>query len=249
MARARCGSASGPATPARSASTHDAASTRSASTCSRLGARRISSSSCAGPRTRCRAADRARASPSAGLASAAAPRPNQAMSMSPPHCSPAMPATRPVLLIHGIWNTRLWLLPLARRLRAAGLEVRLWGYPSVLGDPGRASQALVDRLAVGPAVDLAGYSLGGLVALEALRLAPELPVRRVVCLGSPLCGSCTARALCTRDWSSLVLGRSANLLRRGLDGWAGQAEVGVVAGCVPRGVGRLLSSVDTASDG
>jgi len=168
-------------------------------------------------------------------------------SKSPPAAD--LPTRRPVLLIHGIWNTRLWLLPLARRLRAAGFDARIWGYPSVLGDPARASQALVGRLAGGPPVDLVGYSLGGLVALDALRLAPDLPVRRVVCLGSPLCGSCTARALCTRHWSSLVLGRSASLLRRGLDGWAGNAEVGVVAGCVPRGVGRLLSSVDAASDG
>lgn len=144
---------------------------------------------------------------------------------------------------------RLWLLPLARRLRADGFDVRTWGYPSVTGDPARASQALVERLAGGPAVDLVGYSLGGLVALEALRIAPDLPVRRVVCLGSPLCGSCTARALCTRHWSSLALGRSAGLLRRGLDGWSGNAEVGVVAGSIPRGIGRLLSVVDAASDG
>ena len=171
------------------------------------------------------------------------------MSSPPSHRLHDVPATRPVLLIHGIWNTRLWLLPLARRLRAEGFDARIWGYPSVMGDPARASQALVDRLAGGPPVDLVGYSLGGLVALDALRIAPDLPVRRVVCLGSPLCGSCTARALCTRHWSSLVLGRSANLLRRGLDGWTGSAEVGVVAGCVPRGVGRLLSSVDAASDG
>jgi pimeloyl-ACP methyl ester carboxylesterase len=158
-------------------------------------------------------------------------------------------SARPVLLIHGIWNTRLWLLPLARRLRAEGLQVRIWGYDSVLGGPERAARALVDSLRGQPEVDLVGYSLGGLVALQALHEAPELAVRRVVCLGSPLRGSCTARALCARRWSSLALGRSAQLLQRGLDGWDGGAEVGVVAGCVPRGVGRLLSVVDLESDG
>jgi len=159
------------------------------------------------------------------------------------------PATRPVLLIHGIWNTRLWLLPLARRLRKAGFEVRIWGYPSVVGGPAKAAQALVERLRDGPEVDLVGYSLGGLVALQALQLAPGLPVRRLVCLGSPLCGSCTARALGGNRWSSLVLGRSAGLLQQGLGDWVGQVEVGAVAGCVPRGLGRLLSAVDQASDG
>ena len=30
-------------------------------------------------------------------------------------------ASAGVLLVHGIWNTAHWLLPLARRLRAAGM--------------------------------------------------------------------------------------------------------------------------------
>ena len=159
------------------------------------------------------------------------------------------PAQSPVLLVHGIWNQRLWLLPLARRLRGEGFEVRTWGYPSVLGGSGRAAQALAARLRDGPPVDLVGHSLGGLVALEALRIAPDLPVGRVVCLGSPLRGSGTARALGARRWSSPILGRSADLLTRGLERWDGAAEVGVVAGCVPRGLGRLIAAVDLESDG
>ncbi len=166
-----------------------------------------------------------------------------------PHLGSSDAATRPVLLIHGIWNARLWLLPLARRLRSAGFDARIWGYRSVFDDPAHAARMLADRLRGGPEVDLLGYSLGGLVALEALRLEPDLPVRRVLCLGSPLCGSCTARSLGAHRWSSPVLGRSARLLQRGLDGWSGAAEVGVVAGCVPRGLGRLLSAVDPDSDG
>ncbi|MGJ4728500.1 esterase/lipase family protein [Luteimonas sp. SDU101] len=163
--------------------------------------------------------------------------------------APEAAAAPPVLLIHGIWNARLWLLPLARKLRAAGLDARVWGYRSVFDDPAHAARALADRLRGGPTVDLLGYSLGGLVALEALRAEPDLPVRRVVCLGSPLCGSCTARSLGAHRWSSPLLGRSAGLLQRGLEDWSGSIEVGVVAGCVPRGLGRLLSVVDPDSDG
>ncbi|MDH7453514.1 alpha/beta hydrolase [Luteimonas composti] len=170
------------------------------------------------------------------------------MSDSPvsPIDSPARP---PVLLIHGIWNARLWLLPLARKLRAAGFDARIWGYSSVLDDPAHAARALAERLRGGPQMDLVGYSLGGLVALEALRIAPALPVRRVVCLGSPLCGSCTARSLGAHRWSSPLLGRSARLLQRGLGDAPPPVEVGVVAGCVPRGLGRLLAVVDPESDG
>ena len=171
------------------------------------------------------------------------------MSESPAPPPGGTPAQPPVLLIHGIWNARLWLLPLARKLRAAGLDARIWGYRSVFDDPAQAARALADRLRGGPQMDLLGYSLGGLVALEALRAEPELPVRRVVCLGSPLCGSCTARSLGAHRWSSPLLGRSARLLQRGLGDWSRPVEVGVVAGCVPRGLGRLLAVVEPESDG
>lgn len=158
-------------------------------------------------------------------------------------------APRPVLLIHGIWNAGLWLSPLAAKLRAAGFSPRIWAYDSIRGGAAAAARALVERLRGGPETDIVGHSLGGLVALEALRIAPDLPVRRVVCLGSPLCGSGTARVLQARRWSSPILGRSADLLSRGFERWEGPAEVGVVAGCVPRGLGRVLAAVDRDSDG
>ncbi len=157
--------------------------------------------------------------------------------------------TRRVLLLHGIWNARFWLSPLAHKLRVAGFEPRIWGYDSVLGGPERVVPALVEYLRANPPTHLVGHSLGGLIALEALRRAPDLPVARVVCLGSPLRGSGTARALGAHRWSSPILGRSAGLLREGLTGWDGRAEVGMVAGNVPHGVGRLLAAVDADSDG
>ena len=46
-----------------------------------------------------------------------------------------------MLLLHGIWNARLWLSPLAAKLRAAGFEPEVWGYDSVLGGPERAVPA------------------------------------------------------------------------------------------------------------
>ncbi|RBL98006.1 alpha/beta hydrolase, partial [Xanthomonas oryzae pv. oryzae] len=38
----------------------------------------------------------------------------------------ATAATADVLLVHGIWNTTHWLLPLARRMRADGLAPALF---------------------------------------------------------------------------------------------------------------------------
>ncbi len=140
--------------------------------------------------------------------------------------------TPPVLLLHGIWNARAWVGPLAWRLRARGFQVHAFGYSSVFGGPDVAVPQLLERLADAGPLSLVGHSLGGLLALEALRRNPQLPVQRVVCLGSPLRGSGTARSLSDHGWG-LALGRSSEL----------------IAGSVPHGLGSLLGAMDDASDG
>ena len=153
-----------------------------------------------------------------------------------------------VLLLHGIWNARAWVGPLAWRLRARGFNVEAFGYSSVLGGPDIAVPQLLQRLQDSGPVSLVGHSLGGLVALEALRRNPTLQVQRVVCLGSPLRGSGTARTLAEHGWAA-ALGRSSELLLDGLPDWQGEAKVGLIAGCVPHGLGSLLGVFDGDSDG
>jgi hypothetical protein len=46
-----------------------------------------------------------------------------------------------------------------------------------------------------------------------------------------------------------MFGRSAALLQQGVEGWQGGAEVGVVAGCVPHGLGALFAGFDGDHDG
>ena len=157
--------------------------------------------------------------------------------------------TGKVLLVHGLLNADSWLRPLAARLRRHGFETEVFGYSSLLDGPQRAVPRLVERLRKSPVDGLLGHSLGGLIALEALRSAPDLAVPRVVCLGSPLCGSLTARTLAGRAWTRPLLGRSAPLLQAGLHRWDGPAEVGVVAGDVARGLGRLFARFEGGSDG
>ncbi|WP_185742152.1 alpha/beta fold hydrolase [Pseudoxanthomonas sp. 3HH-4] len=157
--------------------------------------------------------------------------------------------TTRVLLVHGIWNAKSWLAPLARRLRHEGFEVDVFGYPSILGGPEPAIAALIERLKNAPPLHLVGHSLGGLIGLEALRRAPGLPVQRMVCLGSPLLGSGAARRLGRRAWTAPVLGRSGALLQAGCPPWQGTVPVGMVAGNVARGIGRLITRFDGESDG
>ena len=156
--------------------------------------------------------------------------------------------TSSVLLLHGIWNARAWVGPLAWRLRARGFQVDTFGYSSVFGGPDVAVPQLLKRLQGSGPVSLVGHSLGGLVALEALRQQPDLPVERVVCLGSPLRGSGTARSLAEHGWA-MALGRSGELLLDGLPAWEGRAQVGLIAGSVPHGLGSLLGAIGDASDG
>ena len=166
-----------------------------------------------------------------------------------PH-NPRMPAPHPrVLLVHGLLNADWWLRPLAAKLRAEGFAPVLFGYPSVLGGPERAVERLAARLRDEHFDAVVGHSLGGLVALEALRQSPQTGVARVVCLGSPLLGSRTARTLAAHAWGRPVLGRSAPMLQAGLEEWGGATEVGVVAGDVARGLGRLFARFDGDSDG
>lgn len=163
-----------------------------------------------------------------------------------------MPAPAPahVVLLHGVWMRGLTLVPLARRLRAAGYVPHIFDYASLLRGPAPSVDRLAARLmALGPGpVHLVGHSLGGLVALETLIAYHGLPPGRVVCLGSPLGGSCTARGICRRHLSP-VLGRSATLLKSGLHELPRGREVGVIAGSKPIGLGRLFGDFDGLNDG
>lgn len=157
--------------------------------------------------------------------------------------------TTQVVLVHGLLNARSWLWPLALRLRGQGFKVALFGYSSLLEGPLHALPRLHTCLQDTGATAVVGHSLGGLLALEALRQSPELPVARVVCLGSPLRGSETARRVAAKRWVRPLLGRSATLLQGGLPAWEGAAAVGVVAGVAPRGMGCLFAKFEGHSDG
>ena len=158
-------------------------------------------------------------------------------------------AVRRVVLVHGLWMPPLAMHRFASRLGAAGYDTAIVGYRSIVGSTEAAVGRLRERLRDGPPSHVVGHSLGGLMALEALRAEPSLPVGRVVCLGTPLCGSGVAQVLSRRVLTALYLGRSAALLRAGCAVLPAGVEVGMVAGDRPRGLGALVARFDGAHDG
>lgn len=156
-----------------------------------------------------------------------------------------------MLLLHGIWMRSAAMSVLARRLRASGFAVSTMNYPSVDGGPTTTLPLLAKRLReLGPGpVRIVGHSLGGLMALSALQAAPDLPVDRVLCLGSPLCGSGAANRLARWPGGAALLGNSRALLQGGVPAWQGRAQVAMIAGTLPLGLGAFIGRMPQPHDG
>src|SRR5262245_25802896 len=140
--------------------------------------------------------------------------------------------------------------PLAARLARAGFRCHLFSYMGA-GEP---LAAHADRLArfargIGPA-HFVGHSLGGLVILEALLRDVQVAAGRAVLLGSPVNGCYSASRLARYPGGGWFLGASEELWRerRGAR-WSRPEALGVLAGTLPLGLGRLFGALPGPNDG
>ena len=156
--------------------------------------------------------------------------------------------TRRVVLLHGLWMPGASMQWFAAKLTAAGFVPEIFAYHGVAEGPETAVPRLVARLAEADA-DIVAHSLGGLIALQALCESPDLAVRRVVCLGSPLTGSGAVSGMLRWAPAAAMFGRSQTLLQHGVECWEGRAQVGLIAGRVPHGLGALFAGFDGEHDG
>ncbi len=102
-----------------------------------------------------------------------------------------------VITVPGLGASDLSMRPLRGYLRHVGHRVDGWGLGRNVGDVRSTISPFIRRVVhtaerEGHAVDLVGWSLGGLLAREAAREAPRA-VRRVITYGSPVGGPRLAR--------------------------------------------------------
>ena len=137
------------------------------------------------------------------------------------------------------------------------MRVSLFNYPSVRGtlDQNATSLAVFIRELDVEVAHVVGHSLGGVLALRMHANNPDFLPGRVVCLGSPLTGSRAADFLNELDWAEEILGKSVPdaMIHETANDWAeavaDHRDIGVIAGNVPFGFGRLVANFDEDNDG
>ena len=163
-----------------------------------------------------------------------------------------------VVYVHGVWMPAEEMMFVKHLLESEhDFKGHLFGYPSIRGSLDENAALLEDfilRLSADQ-VHIVGHSLGGVIALRMLSLYPDSAPGKLVCMGSPLCGSRAAEFLHETEWGNLILGKSISdgVVNEAANDWAMQATsqrvVGSIAGTVPRGIGRLLATFEGENDG
>lgn len=167
-----------------------------------------------------------------------------------------------VLFVHGLWTSGAESFLLRRQLAKHGWNLRVFRYSSLNEPMERITRRcaryarLVARRTLAP-VHLVGHSLGGLVIYRMFETGLLAPDRfsgdfcRVVFMGTPVRGSASGRTLARLTPLRKLLGAAGTeeLLSELPRRWEHKAQLGVIAGDSPRGLGRLITRLEGANDG
>ena len=156
----------------------------------------------------------------------------------------------PVLLLHGLWTHAPIMRWFATRLRSHGFAPAACGYYSVIEDTDAAIGRIAQAVRAQPGCHIVAHSLGGMLAVHALMRFDDLRCGRVVCLGTPLAGSGAAAAVRLQvPRAQRLIGGHMPLLLQGTGEVPPRLEVGMIAGCVRRGLGGWVAGFNCEHDG
>jgi pimeloyl-ACP methyl ester carboxylesterase len=163
--------------------------------------------------------------------------------------------TQPVvILVHGLWMSGFQLGVLKRHIQSCSpFRVVPFSYPTTKGSMADHARSLLDfaRAQKIDELHFVGHSLGSLVVLRTLQLTDDLPAGRAVLLGPPCQGSLAAKGVARLPFGRAILG--AALPEECIDcsprEWSGRREVGIIAGSMGFGLGRLFANLPTDHDG
>jgi pimeloyl-ACP methyl ester carboxylesterase len=159
------------------------------------------------------------------------------------------------VFVHGLFLNGAEFTLLRRRL-ARDFDIRghRFSYPTVHGSVEGAVERLrrfVQRIDA-ERIHFVGHSLGGVVLCRYFETHPCERTGRVVMLGSPLGGSRSARAVARHALTRRIVGPLVNAELVGdcrPRRWRCPAELGVIAGTSPMGLGRFFANFDEDCDG
>lgn len=156
-----------------------------------------------------------------------------------------------VVLVPGLWMPGVAMALLSARLARQGYRTRVYPYR------GRSSfDSNVERLArfvrhdlAGGAAHFVGHSLGGVLILATLSRHADLPAASAVLLGSPVRGCRAGQRLGRAALGRWMMGGCASLWDERPAHWRRVEPLGVIAGTLPLGLGRVLGRLPAANDG
>jgi pimeloyl-ACP methyl ester carboxylesterase len=157
-----------------------------------------------------------------------------------------------VILVHGLWMNGMEMSLLRRRLNRFGYRPWSFRYSSTRLDLAEIANRLNTFVEQVPAqtIHFVGHSLGGLVVLKLFEVFPIQRPGRIIALGPPYHGSETARRFIRFPYSQHLIGRSITQLLKGdVPAWSGERDLGVIAGTLNLGFGRLIGAVSHLGDG
>ncbi len=156
-----------------------------------------------------------------------------------------MPAET-IILVHGLWMTGIEMGVLKHRLQNDhGYHCELFTYHSVTGDISDHVNRL-HELAQSQHCErlhFVGHSLGGVITYKLLEAKSDFPIGRAVFMGPPLQGSTAVNSMSRWTLGRVAIGDAVckELMSHQPRHWDGRRDIGIIAGSVEMGFGRLFS--------